>query len=65
MSKFAIKKYIRRRRVKRIRPTRKGCKYRQPMAGYGTACLYILYTGEKRGCPASSCDKYKPKKPRR
>ena len=37
-----------------------GCTYRQ-MLGTNqndTACMYLLMTGHRRGCPVEECDKY-------
>lgn len=42
---------------------KKDCYYRRSAGSGGTdysycCCCYMLFTGEKRGCPADNCDKY-------
>ena len=42
----------------------RGCKYRKQIGSdpKDTACMYLLMTGYRRGCPAESCDRYEKKK---
>ncbi len=35
------------------------CKYRGRFSHVDDACFYMYYTGNRRGCDISKCDKYK------
>lgn len=38
----------------------KDCKYRLYLSFLGEACLYMYYTGKRRGCSIRNCNKYLP-----
>lgn len=47
-----------------MRETCKGCIYYRPLAHIDAdrVCHFMLDTGEKRGCPAAECTRYRKEK---
>ena len=38
----------------------KDCRYRLYVSFLGESCLYMYYTGKRRGCGIRNCNKYLP-----